>query len=483
MHIKASVRSITKISTLRASARIAVLTVIALSASSSGWTQACSIPLAFEKKLSVHPNADTYSVLGEWFNENHQPQCALDAFQSALKLDPSSKKALDGLAKGLIAAGDYGAVISHLSSVQRDENLTLDLATAYREAELFDDAERILTDAVKSNPNSDELTSALVSLDIHVSHFSAAEVLAGKLATRKPRDIEAQRVYLRTLVINGENDKAILLAHKLLTLAPHDPDFLYQSGLLEREAGDYAQARKHLEESIALNPNFYNSHYNLGLVLAQLQEAAGASEQFRKAIDLGGTEPAIRFDLAKALRTLGQTDEAQQQLQLYQQRLKEEANHSLAVLKSTQAEEAVKAGDNQKAADLFREASQALPDNPALAYRLAIVLGVLGDLPGERAALEQAIKADAEFPLAHYQLGYLELHDEHLAVAEDQFRLAVKASPNYTQAWVALAATLGMESHLQDAIDAIASALKIDPNNKAALDLQQKLTVAQGQPQ
>jgi tetratricopeptide (TPR) repeat protein len=482
MHIKALVRSITKLSTLRASVRIAVLAVIALSASSTAWTQACSIPPAFENKLSVHPNADAYSALGKWFNENHQPQCALDAFQSALKLDPSSKKALDGLAKGLIAAGDYGAVISLLRSVPRDENLTLDLATAYREAELFDDAERVLTDAVKINPNFVELTSALVSLDIHVSHFSAAEVLAEKLATRKPSDIEAQRIYLRTLVINKESDKAILLAHKLLTLAPHDPDFLYQSGLLEREAGDYPAARKHLEESISLNPNFYNAHYNLGLVLAQLQDAAGASEQFRKAIDLGGAEPAIRFDLAKALRALGQTDEAQQQLDLYQQRLKQEAAHSLAVLKSTQAEEAVKAGDNQKAADLFREASQTLPDNPALAYRLAIVLGVLGDLTGERAALVQAIKADAEFPLAHYQLGYLELHDGNLAAAEEQFRLAVKVSPNYTQAWVALAATLAMETHLDDALAAVTNALKIDPNNKAALDLQQKLTAAQGQP-
>src|ERR1017187_9389149 len=153
------------------------------------------------------------------------------------------------------------------------------------------------------------------------------------------------------------------LGRRLLALAPHDSDFLYLNGILEREAGDFATARKHLEESVAINSNFYNSHYNLGVALAALQDAAGAKEQFKKAIELGANEPEVRFELAKALRTLGETDEAQEQLKLYQQRLKEEANQSRAILKSTQAEEAVKAGDNQKAADLFREASAALPDN------------------------------------------------------------------------------------------------------------------------
>ena len=160
------------------------------------------------------------------------------------------------------------------------------------------------------------------------------------------------------------------------------------------------------------------------------------------------------------------TEEAQEQLKIYQQRLKEESDKSLAILKSTQAEEAVKAGDNRKAADLFREASAALPDNPALAYRLAIVLGELGDTAGERTALQKAIKADTEFAPAHYQLGYLETRDGNNAAAEQQFRLALKAAPNYTQALVALAATLGMESRFQEAQDAVATALRIEPDNQ-----------------
>jgi tetratricopeptide (TPR) repeat protein len=466
--------------TLLMSAKIELILAACMAVGSTTWAETCTGPFGLDARVHAHPTADGYAALGNWFSENHQANCASEAFNAALKIDPASKKALDGLAKGLLAAGDYGTVIRRLRPVPLDENLTLDLATAFRMADMFDDAEKVLSEGLKIYPNSDGLTGALVSLDIHVAHSAAAQALAEKLAQQKPRDIEAQRIYLRTLIINGDSGKAAPLGSKLLALSPHDADFLFLNGMLEREAGDFPAARKHLEESVALNPGFYNSHYNLGVVLEQLQNAAGAKEEFKRAIELGANEPEVRFELARVLRTLGETAEAQEQLKIYQQRLKEESDKSLAILKSTQGEEAVKAGDNRKAADLFREASAALPENPALAYRLAVVLGELGDTAGERSALQQAIKADAEFAPAHYQLGYLETREGDNAAAEQQFRLAIKAAPNYIQSWVALAATLGMESRFPEAQDAVKSALKIEPDNKAALELSHKLSDAQG---
>ncbi len=469
------------ISTLVTRERNRLVLAAFLSVALNVCAETCIGPPALDAQLHSHPSADGYAGLGKWFNDHKQASCAGEAFQEALKIDPTSKKALDGLAKDLLAAGDYGTVIRRLRAAPLDQNLALDLGLAYRMADMFDESQKVLTDALKTCPNSDDLTGALVSLDIHVAHNQAALALAEQLARKKPQDIEAQRIYLRTLIINGDNKAAMPLGRRLLAVAPHDPDLLFLNGMLERGVGDFTAARKHLEESITLNPGFYNSHYNLGVVLEQQQDAAGARQQFQKAIELGANEPEVRFELAKVLRTLGETDEAQEQLKLYQKNLKEESDKSLAILKSTQAEEAVKAGDNRKAADLFREACAALPENPALSYRLGIVLGELGDQEGERSALQQAIKTDPEFAPAQYQLGYLETREGDNAAAEEQFRLALKAAPNMVQAWVALAATLGMESRFQEAQDAIASALKIEPDNRAALELSQKLADAQRQ--
>jgi tetratricopeptide (TPR) repeat protein len=253
------------------------------------------------------------------------------------------------------------------------------------------------------------------------------------------------------------------------------------NGVLERTAGDFAAARKHLEEAARLDPNRYSTRFNLGCTLEQLQDNAGAKEQLQKAIEFDPTEPESHFELAKVLRKLGETDAAQRQLVVYQKQLKDKSDRALAAQKSTQAAEAVRLGDKQKAVALYREAIAVLPDNAGLLYQLAQVLNELKDFEGERAALEQAVKIDPAFALAQYQLGYLDTRDGDTVGAEQKYRLAIKASPGYVQAWLALAATLAVESRIPDALQAVDSALKIAPDNSGALELRKSLAAGRAQ--
>jgi len=458
-----------------------LMLVACMGVSVSASAATCIGPPALEGRIHDHPSAEAYAAMGNWFAKNSQPECAVESFKSWLAIEPSSPKALDGLARALIAAGDYDAVIRRLPKAPRDESLILDLSLAYRKAEMFSESARVLTEGLKAYPYSDALTAALVSLEVHQSHFDAAQKLADELVQQKPNDFEAQRIRFRTLVISGDYFDAAPLGSKLLAQAPHDADLLNLVGFLEHKAGDNSAARKHLEEAVTLNPNDYNSRMNLGLALVQLNDAAGAKVQLEKAIELGVTESQVRFQLAKVLRTLGETEEAQKQLELFKQKLKEDADQSLAVLKATQAEEAIKDGDKSKAADLYREACAAEPEDARLAYRLSLVLNSLGDAAGERAALKQAVKADPKFVVAQYALGYLEFHAGENAAAEQQFRITVKAAPDNARAWLSLAATLASESRIQEAQDAVATALKLDPDNAGARELSNKLAEASGQ--
>lgn len=406
---------------------------------------------------------------------------AIEQWQAALKIDPASKPAQDGLARSLIATGDFDGAIRSLSTVPRDEKLTLDLAIAYRKSGMYAQAARTLSDALQSMPGSDALTAALVSLDVDESHFEAATLLAENIARAKPHDTEAQRIYLRTLVITGNNDLAAPLGRKLLALAPHDADLLNLIGLVEQKTGDLASARKHLEEAVAISPDDYNPRVNLGVVLAELNDAKGARKQFERAIELGTDEPQVHFELAKVLRTLGDTQAAQQQLAIYQKRLKEESDKSEAVSKAMEAAEAVNAGDNQKAAALYRAACAAEPQNAVLAYRLAMVLGNQGDVDEERAALQRAVQANPRFAPAQYQLGYIDFQAGNNAAAEREFRATVESLPDNVQAWISLAATLGAEARIREARAAIAHARALEPDNAAAHALSQKLAEAQNQ--
>jgi len=457
----------------------------------------------------MQPTPDVYVALGRCFLKVGRPQDALDPlqraiqlgpevanphmlladalgrltrnkdaeaeWQAALKIEPASKQALDGLARSLMAQGDFEKVVTLLANVNRDESLSIDLSLAYRKMGQLDDEEHVLSEALKADPDSDRLTAALVSHWVDTSHFEAATELSEKIAKQKPNDLEAQRILFRTLVVTGDYDRAAPLGKHLLEAEPHDKDLLNLNGFLEYKTGDLDSARKHLEEAVGLKPDDYNPRVNLGLVLARSEDPAGAEQQLKIAIKLGADSPQVYFALSKALRAQGKTEEAERELAISEQKRKAEADHATAVLTATEAAQSLKAGDKRKAADLFREACDAAPNDAGLAYRLAMVLEDLGDTVGERAALDASIKANPRFALAQYQLGYLDFQAGNAAAAEQHFRATVEVVPDNAQAWLSLAAALATEQKIPEAREAVANALRADPGNAGALDLSRKL--------
>jgi Flp pilus assembly protein TadD len=458
--------------------KAALAAVICWGASVASRAASCKGPEALETRLAAHPDAQVQTELGDWFVQHGQAACAAESYRAALKIDPHFRPALDRMAKGLIASGDYSAAINLLHSVPRDEEMTLDLATAYGKAGMANEASETLVRAVKASPSSAKLTSALVVLLAGNNNLDDAYRLAEHFYQTHPHDLEAEKLYLRVLVATNQTLQAQPLARKLLAANPHDGELLYLNAVLEQKAGDYAKAKEHFEQAVSLAPDYAEARYNLGVVLARLQDAAGAKAQLQKAIELGATEPEAPLELSKALRTLGETAAADEQLKLYQQAIQGKTNREIAVSKSADADQALDKGDSQKAVSLYREALEATPTDASLEYKLAIALDRAGDETGERAALEQAIHVDPNLAIAQNQLGYLYFKNGQYESAEEHFRQAIRANPDFASAWVSLAATFASTSRFADANDAVAHALRLDPHNTEALAMKKKLAVS-----
>jgi tetratricopeptide (TPR) repeat protein len=161
---------------------------------------------------------------------------------------------------------------------------------------------------------------------------------------------------------------------------------------------------------------------------------------------------------------------------------KAEADRTLAVSKIESGDRAMAAGDASQAAALYREALANDPNEALLAYKLAKALDKTNDLAGERASLQRAIELNPNLAEAQNQMGYLAAKSGDDAQAESCFRAAVHASPSYLQAWINLAATLTGEAKWQDAKEALARALEIDPSNLKAHQLDQAITAARANP-
>lgn len=526
---------------------LALMAVVAASPARA----ACTGPQALQSRVKLHPSAEAWTELGNWFGDHQQFSCARDSFRAGLRLqpkspqlnyllglslyetgslqdaidplrrsiqldssvmkphlllaavfarlqqpadaepefraalsvDPTSTMALHGLAAALGAQQKSDAVIAALRNAPLDEELSLDLANAYYQEGSTVDAVNVLSKAMASSPNSVRISNELVTLYTKVSRTLDAERLAEQTYKAHPDDVSAQVSYLRILVLNGDWGPARPVGAKLLTEAPHDFDTLYLNGVLERQESDYAAARDHLTEALALKPDQPSVLANLGIALSRLHDPAGAKVQLEKAIEFGNTEPETHFELSTVLRTLGDSDGARQEMLRYQQAVKEKDDTTLAVSKAAEAAQTLQKGDVQHAVELYRQAFAAAPKNALIGYRFSSALDQAGDLDEERTVLEQVIAIDPTIALAQNQLGYLDSQRGDYASAEQHFRQAVTSAPRFTQAWISLAATLGVETRYDAAQQAVARALQLDPGNTQAQQLSHDLAAAQSQNQ
>lgn len=421
-------------------------------------------------------------LLASVYSRISQPQDAANEWAAALRIEPANSMALHALSRDLLDMSQFAAEVNLLHDAKLDDQLAVDLAIAYTSTAAYDDAIKTLTSALEASPNSVLLSNALVTVYLKISQTDLAERVAEKCYKAHPENHSAQVSYMRTLVYNGDWGPARPLAKQLMAEDPNAFDTLYLVGILERQDGDFAAARDHLEQALALNPSLANLRYNLGAALDRLHDPTDGIVQLQQAIALGDKDPEVHFELANALRATGQTDAAGKEMVEYQKAVELKQNTVLAGSKAAEAEVNLNKGDYKKAVELYGEAFAATPQNALLGYKYAMALDKANDLDGEHDILEKVVAIDPQIALAQNQLGYLDSRRGDNASAEKHFMLAVEAAPGFTQAWISLAATLGMESKFPQAQQAVANALRLEPDNAQARQLSHDLQAAQNQP-
>ena len=211
-------------------------------------------------------------------------------------------------------------------------------------------------------------------------------------------------------------------------------------------------------------------------MLVLLKEWPEAKTQLEKAIALGPVELQAHFELAKALRALGETEGAQAESQRYLELKRIEEDRLEAASKAAQGDKDMSAGKIQEAITQYRAACEREPGDGGYKYQLSIALHQAGDIEGERTQLEEAVHRDPRLAGAQKQLGYLLARDGDAAGAVEHFQMAVRAAPGWVEAWINLSAELAVEGRFSDAREAVAIALRLDANNTQARKLNDHLT-------
>jgi len=414
-------------------------------------------------------------ILAYIYDKQAQHDAAMEEWKLALKIDPRNEQALEGLSGDLLAGRDFVSVIGLLRNAPRTEKLSINLAQAYGVLNHLDEAGAVLTEALKASPDSVPLATAMTVVLVNQLHYQEAVNLLQHVVEKNPGNMEAKVQLFRVLVLTNRINQARPMGPKLLAERPHDPEVLYLNGVVERIVGDAAQSKAHLEEAVSLDPNFFNSQYNLGKVLVILREWKEAKEHLEKALELGAIEPEVHYELAMALRGVGDREGADVEIKKYQDLRKVEEDDLAGAMSAANGDKELAAGNVSEAIRNYRAALDSVPGNASYKYKLAIALHRSGDLKGERAELEGAVKLNPALAGAQKQLGYLLARCGDSAGSIEHFEMAVKAAPAWVEAWINLAGEMAEAGQFADARKAVAMALRLDPDNPQAKELSDQL--------
>ena len=414
-------------------------------------------------------------LLASLYEEQGKEQAAEDQWQLALRIDPKSEAALEGLSAALLGREQYPQTIMLLRDAPRSERLAVNLSRAFGQLGYLKDAERVLKEAMQAHPDSLDLTKAMTVVLVRMHRNADAIKLVTDTAKAHPNNVDEQIELFRVLVLLSQYEKARPMAAKLLAARPHDSEVLYLSGIIETEDGNPEQARTHLEEAVKLDPENNNAHYHLGVVEVQLHQWKEAVDHLQKSIELQIPLAEAHFELAKALRGVGQADRAAEEMKTYQQLKKARESTQAAESAIALGDKDLESGKTDEAIAKYREAIESQPNDALSRYKLSVALRRAGDTNGEQTALEEAIKLDPKLAAAHNELGFLLARAGDAGGAVEHFRLAVQSAPAWTEAWVNLAAELAVLSRFSEAREAVSRALALDPENADARALSDQL--------
>ncbi len=195
-----------------------------------------------------------------------------------------------------------------------------------------------------------------------------------------------------------------------------------------RQSGYYHDNITLYRSTLALNPECWMVHNNLGVNLVRVGELPDAIEHYRQALRLKDDYPEAHNNLGNALVRIG--------------RPKEAIEH-------------------------YREALRLRPDYPEAHDNLLNALAMTGKPEEAIDYYTQALRLNPNDPMTHFKLGNALAHAGRQAEAIEHYQRALALAPEYAEAYVNLGNALVRTGRVEEAIGHYRQALRLNPDNNA----------------
>lgn len=237
------------------------------------------------KALALADRADLHELLGQAYELDNQPEKAAIEMRQAIKLNAYEETYYFGLARLYLRHQDAESAVQTLEAGRkvfaRSPQLELALGVAYYGLRRFSDAADCFLRTIQMAPDVEQ-PYAFLGRMIDQAEDKLPQVTAAYAARvkSKPDDYLANFLYGKALSIS--------------------PD----------ASGNRPQIESLLRKSIALKSDFWESHYELGVLLERGHDFAGAAGEFQRAIELSPNSSTPHYHLARVYERLGKKTKA-----------------------------------------------------------------------------------------------------------------------------------------------------------------------------
>ncbi len=227
------------------------------------------------------------------------------------------------LARTLAAAGQADQAVEHWQAALRlrpyEEAYYFELAQLLLQQQRFQPALEVLNTGAARFDKSAQLELARGVALYGLRRFS--EAIDSFLRTvRLAHEVPQPYLFLGRMLDQAES-KLPDITRAFAALREADPrnflgGLLYARALLARP-GDLAQPEALLRESIRLKDDYWESHFELGLLLERRRQFAAAAAELERAVALNPGDATAHYRLARVYDRLGRTAEAEAQRALH----------------------------------------------------------------------------------------------------------------------------------------------------------------------
>lgn len=343
--------------------------IIAAPAYSETLPSHCRASQELEAALRAQPSAPVYGAAGVWFAGRKNSECAIAAFEVALRVDPHSWETRYNLALQHIQRAEYASVKRHLALV------------------------------LKVKPDFAPARTALGMALFGLGQLAAAEGELRAALSREQQSVTALDYLAQVLAAQRRYVAAISYWNKALILRPGDSNIKLSIAVAHSQNGEPIKAIELLEELVSSQPGFAPGHFNLATVYAHESRFRDAAGEYARAAELDSSDQAALLAWVKALTTIASYQEAiEPGLKYVERNPKDYEGHYLlgTIYRGM--------GDFPKAELSLRCAGTLNAGNSDVQYNLGAVLARLGKAREAAAVLENALKLNPHSSSTRFQL-------------------------------------------------------------------------------